>query len=166
MQVVRPGVQLSASSVRLANPVIGALASGVSAHLDAASPPCSPVGMCNLYSVTKGQAAILEFTRAMRDRTGNLPPLPGVFPDYPAPVVRNGEGGERELTIMRWGMPSTVRPEGAHGRQRRHQRPQYVVAALAPVARPSAPLHRPVHQLLRIRDAGTVHEGRPVVPSS
>ncbi|HEX2018783.1 MAG TPA: SOS response-associated peptidase [Aurantimonas sp.] len=62
--------------------------------------------MCNLYSITNGQAAILEFTRAMRDRTGNLPPLPGVFPDYPAPVVRKGEGGERELTMMRWGMPS------------------------------------------------------------
>jgi hypothetical protein len=32
--------------------------------------------MCNLYSITKGQAAIIEFTRAMRDTTGNLPPLP------------------------------------------------------------------------------------------
>jgi hypothetical protein len=21
---------------------------------------------------------------------GNLPPMPGVFPDYPAPVIRNG----------------------------------------------------------------------------
>ena len=31
--------------------------------------------MCNLYSITKGQAAIIEFTRAMRDTTGNLPPL-------------------------------------------------------------------------------------------
>ncbi len=62
--------------------------------------------MCNLYSITKGQAAIREFTRAMRDRTGNLPSLPGVFPDYPAPVVRNGDDGERELTMMRWGMPS------------------------------------------------------------
>jgi putative SOS response-associated peptidase YedK len=60
--------------------------------------------MCNLYSITKGQAAILEFIRAMRDRTGNLPPLPGVFPDYPAPVVRIGEGSEREQTMMRWGM--------------------------------------------------------------
>lgn len=58
--------------------------------------------MCNLYSITKGQAAILEFTRALRDRTGNLPPLPGVFPDYSAPVVRNADG-ERELTMMRWG---------------------------------------------------------------
>lgn len=61
--------------------------------------------MCNLYSVTKGQQAIREFTRAMRDRTGNLPPLPGVFPDMMAPVVRAGEDGERELLMMRWGMP-------------------------------------------------------------
>jgi putative SOS response-associated peptidase YedK len=30
--------------------------------------------------------------------------MPGVFPDYPAPVVRKG-GAERELTMMRWGMP-------------------------------------------------------------
>ncbi len=61
--------------------------------------------MCNLYSLTKGQAAILEMTRAMVDRTGNLPPLPGIFPDYPAPIVRNGAEG-RELGLARWGMPS------------------------------------------------------------
>ena len=42
--------------------------------------------------------------KVTRDRTGNLPPMPGVFPDYPAPVVRN-TGTERELTMMRWGMP-------------------------------------------------------------
>lgn len=28
--------------------------------------------MCNLYSQTKGQQAIIQFTRTMRDRTGNL----------------------------------------------------------------------------------------------
>ena len=33
--------------------------------------------ICNLYSHTKGQQAILAFTRAMVDRTGNLPPQPG-----------------------------------------------------------------------------------------
>ncbi|SDE42108.1 hypothetical protein SAMN04487779_103512 [Belnapia rosea] len=27
--------------------------------------------MCNLYSITKGQQAIRELTRAMADRTGN-----------------------------------------------------------------------------------------------
>ena len=37
--------------------------------------------MCNLYSITKGQAAIREFTRAMVDATGNLPSMPSVFPD-------------------------------------------------------------------------------------
>lgn len=63
--------------------------------------------MCNLYSITKGQAAIIAFTRAMRDTTGNLPPLPGVFPDYMAPVVRNTQDGVRELAMLRWGMPSS-----------------------------------------------------------
>ena len=61
--------------------------------------------MCNLYSITKGQQAIREFTGAMTDRTGNLPPLPGVFPDYAAPIVRNQPDG-RELAMARWGMPS------------------------------------------------------------
>lgn len=61
--------------------------------------------MCNLYSITKGQQAIREFTRAMADRAGNLPPLPGVFPDYAAPIVRNQPAG-RELAMARWGMPS------------------------------------------------------------
>ena len=58
--------------------------------------------MCNLYSHTKGQQAILEFTRAMVDRTGNLPPQPGIFPDYTAPIVRNSAEG-RELTMARSG---------------------------------------------------------------
>jgi hypothetical protein len=34
--------------------------------------------MCNLYSQTKGQQAIIALTRAMReikDKTGNFPPL-------------------------------------------------------------------------------------------
>jgi hypothetical protein len=35
----------------------------------------------------------------MRDNA----PLPGVFPDYPVPIVRNAPDGVRELT-MRWGM--------------------------------------------------------------
>jgi putative SOS response-associated peptidase YedK len=61
--------------------------------------------MCNLYSITKGQQAIRELTRAMHDATGNLSPMLAVFPDYAAPVVRNGDAGERELTLMRWGFP-------------------------------------------------------------
>lgn len=42
----------------------------------------------------------------MRDTTGNLPPLPGIFPDYPAPIVRTGKDGVREFVLARWGMPS------------------------------------------------------------
>jgi putative SOS response-associated peptidase YedK len=61
--------------------------------------------MCNLYSLTKGQQAIRQLAEAMTDQTGNLPPLPGVFPDYPAPIVRN-HPGSRELTMARWGMPT------------------------------------------------------------
>ena len=61
--------------------------------------------MCNLYSLSKGQAAIIEMTRAMLDTTGNLPLLPGIFPDYSAPIVRNTAHG-RELAMARWGMPS------------------------------------------------------------
>lgn len=61
--------------------------------------------MCNLYAMTRGQQAIRELARAMADRTGNLPSLPGIFPDYQAPIVRNGADG-RELIMARWGMPS------------------------------------------------------------
>lgn len=45
----------------------------------------------------------------MRDTTGNLPPLPGIFPDYPAPIVRVGGDGVRELALARWGMPTPPR---------------------------------------------------------
>jgi putative SOS response-associated peptidase YedK len=37
---------------------------------------------------------------------GNLAPMPGVFPDYKAPIVCNGAEG-RELATARWGMPSS-----------------------------------------------------------
>ena len=63
--------------------------------------------MCNLFSVTKGQQAIRELTGAMTDNTGNLPPLPGIFPDYAAPIVRNRpDGRELAMAMARWGMPS------------------------------------------------------------
>lgn len=62
--------------------------------------------MCNLYSLTKGQAAIRAMFEVARDSTGNVPPMPGIFPDYSAPIVRNAAGG-RELVLARWGMPSS-----------------------------------------------------------
>ena len=67
--------------------------------------------MCNLYSITTNQAAIIALFRVINRYVGNLPPMPGVFPDYPAPVVRNA-GAERELIMMRWGMPPPPRAGG------------------------------------------------------
>jgi putative SOS response-associated peptidase YedK len=77
------------------------------------APDCGVFGggedqpLCNLYSVTKGQQAIRELAGAISDRTGNLPSMAGIFPDYSAPIVRNQPEG-RDLTVARWGMPSPV----------------------------------------------------------
>ena len=68
--------------------------------------------MCNLYSITTNQAAIIALFRVINRYVGNLPPMPDVFPDYPAPVIRNNEAG-REMLMMRWGMPPTPRTPGA-----------------------------------------------------
>ncbi len=65
--------------------------------------------MCNLYSITTNQAAIIALFRIINSRVGNLLPMPGVFTDYPAPVIRNTDAGTTELTMMRWGMPPPVR---------------------------------------------------------
>jgi putative SOS response-associated peptidase YedK len=62
--------------------------------------------MCNLYSITSTQKAIIDLARALRDVAGNVPPLPGVFPYYPAPIARTGADGVRELAMARWGMPT------------------------------------------------------------
>jgi putative SOS response-associated peptidase YedK len=62
----------------------------------------------NLYSMTTNVEAIRRLfgVDAADDRTGNLPSMPGIYPDYPAPIVRNRDAG-RELTMARWGMPSS-----------------------------------------------------------
>jgi len=62
--------------------------------------------MCNLYSYTKSQDEARRLMKAMVDRTGNQPPLPAIFPDQIAPVVRLGRDGAREMLPMRWGLPS------------------------------------------------------------
>ncbi len=67
--------------------------------------------MCNLYSLSKHQAGILQMVRAMTPDAGNFPPLPGIFPDYAAPVIRTNATGERELAMLRWGMPSSKKAQ-------------------------------------------------------
>jgi putative SOS response-associated peptidase YedK len=49
--------------------------------------------------------------KAMRDKTGNLPPLLGILPDDQAPVVRNAPDGLREFATLRWGMPSSQKAQ-------------------------------------------------------
>ncbi len=49
--------------------------------------------MCNLYSMTKNVEAIRRLFAALNSRVGNLPSMPGIFPDYPAPIVRDAAGG-------------------------------------------------------------------------
>src|SRR6266404_8337946 len=61
--------------------------------------------MCNLYSIITNQEAMRRLFRVNYDRVGNLPSLPGIFPDQLAPVVRVDKDGERALEMMRWGFP-------------------------------------------------------------
>ena len=91
--------------------------------------------MCNLYSITNCQQAIGDLAGAMRDLTGNMPMLPGVFPDYSAPIVRTGKDGVRELTMTRWGMPSPI---------------------FALKGRKSDPTHRPPRRTRRRSDDSTL----------
>jgi hypothetical protein len=89
--------------------------------------------MCNLYAVTKGQQAIRELMRAMFDRTGKLPSLPGIFPDYSPD--RPEHGGQLGAVNGEVGDAfAGVRVEGPQQRPRRDERPQHRLAALAPVA--------------------------------
>ena len=69
--------------------------------------------MCNLYSQTKSQDAmrqvfqeVMEPDEELIDDTGNLPPMPGIWPDYPAPIFRPAPGRGWQLTRARWGMPT------------------------------------------------------------
>jgi putative SOS response-associated peptidase YedK len=61
--------------------------------------------MCNLYRLDKGQDALRRFLKVVRDDSGNQPPLPEIYPDQFAPIVRQAEG-ERVMEMRRWGMPT------------------------------------------------------------
>jgi putative SOS response-associated peptidase YedK len=66
--------------------------------------------MCNLYSITTNQAAIAGLFRRLNRYVGNLAPMPGVFPDYPAPVIRNA--GDAEEMVCVGACRLRRRPEG------------------------------------------------------
>jgi hypothetical protein len=73
---------------------------------DARCPP-----KCAIYRIITNQEAIRAPFRVMNRYVGNLAPMPVLFPDYPAPVVRNA-CAERELVTMRRGMPPPPRTGG------------------------------------------------------
>jgi putative SOS response-associated peptidase YedK len=62
--------------------------------------------MCTLCRVTSTVDAMRQLGRAMRNLAGHLEPVPGICPDHPAPILRMGADGGREVAIARWGMPS------------------------------------------------------------
>ena len=66
---------------------------------------------------------MIDLSRALRDITGNLPPMPGVYPDQLAPIVRIGSDGVREIALARWGMPSSKKAifEAATKRADKHR---------------------------------------------
>lgn len=63
--------------------------------------------MCNLYSMVKVRSEAARLAGAMRDRNNNQPPMPGIYPDYAAPVILMSKDGEREMRDLRWGMPTS-----------------------------------------------------------
>ena len=69
--------------------------------------------MCNLCSITTNQAATVASFWVINRYVGNLPPMPGVFPDYLAPVIRNTEAGT-EMATTRCRIPPPSRRELNH----------------------------------------------------
>ncbi|MGX9394034.1 SOS response-associated peptidase (plasmid) [Nitrobacteraceae bacterium UC4446_H13] len=63
--------------------------------------------MCNLYSMTRSQDAVRRLFKVTKDSAGNLLPLPSIFPDGVAPVIRSAPGG-RQLITMRWGFSPPI----------------------------------------------------------
>ena len=69
--------------------------------------------MCNLYNITTTTEALRQFTKALRDLGGWNQPTLDIFPNVRAPVVRVAKDGQREITMLQWGMPTP--PERVKG---------------------------------------------------
>jgi putative SOS response-associated peptidase YedK len=61
--------------------------------------------VCNLYNISTTHQMMKQFAGAVDDLTNRLDPAMDIYPDKPAPVIRNN-GGTRELVMLTWGMPS------------------------------------------------------------
>jgi putative SOS response-associated peptidase YedK len=79
--------------------------------------------MCNLYSITTNQAAIIALFRVVNRYIGNVAPMAGVFPDYKAPIVRGGAEGRELATAVGQGVVA-ARSNGGDQEARRETRSQ------------------------------------------
>jgi putative SOS response-associated peptidase YedK len=61
--------------------------------------------MCNLFASTLPQEAMRLLFPQAHDHLGNLAPLPEVYPDQMAPMLRSGVDGP-EFVMARWGLPT------------------------------------------------------------
>jgi hypothetical protein len=64
--------------------------------------------MCNLYSLVTSIEAFRAFVKAFeikKKRKSNWPVMPGIFPDYVAPIIRNSLDGHSWRPPL--GMPSS-----------------------------------------------------------
>jgi len=66
--------------------------------------------MCNLYSITTNQAAIIALFRVINRYVGNLPPMTGVFPT-PKAHNRRRDDGLHNLLLF----PHGLRLSAHHG---------------------------------------------------
>ena len=64
--------------------------------------------MCNLYNITPAHEAMLGLFPKFGDVANRVGPQMDIFPDYPAPVLRNIRIGEPELALLRWAMPTPL----------------------------------------------------------
>ena len=105
--------------------------------------------MCNLYSLTKTRDYVRGLAKALRDLTGNQPPLPGIFPDYESPhrSLPGWRTCNRKCALGH--AVARIRPEGAELRSGHHKCSQCTIPPLAALARCGTPLRRAVYQFLR-----------------
>jgi putative SOS response-associated peptidase YedK len=64
--------------------------------------------MCNMYSMVSNKEAIRAFANFLRvtPEMDNLPAIPGIYANGWAPIVRATDDGTRELSRVRWGLPT------------------------------------------------------------
>jgi len=97
--------------------------------------------MCNLYNVTTTHEAMRRLFPKFGDVTNRVDPQLDVYPDYPAPVLRNIHRDDPELALLRWGMPTPpMDADATYVRERRsgqrsNEYPQSHIASLEALAR-------------------------------